>query len=370
MKSSYLQSSIMVNGSIEEQLLLCCARTDVSDNIAEHIKSLIQQKIAWDELIDLSVYHQVYPLVYQNLQRICGELLPVDFIVQLRELNYKNIASSMSLTAKLLELLTFFAAENIPVIPYKGSVLAAGIYQDLCLRQSYDIDLFVDSEDVAKSVSLLISQGYKLDQKQYWEQSFINSETGVTVDLHQGMAQSYYPFRLDFEHCIQRCQKVDLLNHLVTSFSTEDLLLVLSVQIVKDSYGWTCTLAKICDVSELICRNPEIEWQLVIDHAALIGCQRLLLLGLLLAHELLGTALPELIWKLVRKDWVVWKYGKLLSEYFFCPEKSGVLSFLLKILILIEYPLESSHNINLLKSILVYPYRKLSNPKNRLERIN
>jgi Uncharacterised nucleotidyltransferase len=363
MEISYLQSSVMVNGSIEEQLLLCCARTDVTDNIAEHIKLLIQQKIDWDELIELSIYHQVYPLLYQNLQRICGELLPVNFIIQLRYLNYKNIASSMSLTTKLLELLTFFAAENIPVIPYKGSVLAAGIYQDLCLRQSYDIDLFVDSEDVVKSASLLMSQGYKLDQKQHWEQSFVNCETGVTVDLHQGMAQSYYPFRLDFNHCIQRCQKVNLLNHLVTSFSTEDLLLVLSVQIVKDSYGWTCTLAKICDISELIYRNPEMEWQLVIDHAALIGCQRLLLLGVLLAHELLGTELPVFIWKLVRKDWAVWQYGKLLSEHFFCPEKSGFSSFLLKILILIEYPLESSHNIYLLRSMLVYPYRKLSNSK-------
>jgi Uncharacterised nucleotidyltransferase len=366
MKHSYLQSGIMVNGSVEEQLLLCCARTDVSNDIAEHIKFLIQQKVGWDKLIDLSIYHQVYPLVYKNLQRVCGDLLPVDSVIQLRELNYENIASSMSLAAKLLELLTFFSAENIPVIPYKGSVLAAGVYQDLCLRQSYDIDLFVDSEDMVKSASLLIDHGYKLNQQEYWEQSFVNFETGVTIDLHQGMAQDYYPFRLDFKDCIQRCQKTNLLNQLVLSFSIEDLLLVLSVQIVKDSYGWTCTLAKVCDVAELVHRNPEMEWQLVIDRAALIGCQRLLLLGLLLSHELLGTPLPVSIWKLIRRDWVIWQYGKLLSKYFFCPEKLGFSSFLLKILTLAEYPLASYHNVYLLKSILTYSYRKLFNSKKQV----
>jgi Uncharacterised nucleotidyltransferase len=361
MKYSYLQSSVMVNGSIEEQLILCCARTDINDDIANQVNSLIQQNIDWDKLIELSIHHQIYPLLYQNLQQICAEHLPVDFIIQLRELTYKNIASSMSLTAKLIELLKLFAAENIPVIPYKGSVLAAGIYQDLCLRQSYDIDLFVHSQDIAESALLLISQGYELDQDEYWEQSFVHFETGVTVDLHQGMAQSYYPFRLNFEHCIQRCQKIDLLNHWVPSFSTEDLLLVLSIQVVKDSYSWTCTLAKVCDISELIYRHPAINWQLVIDRAASIGCQRLLLLGILLANKLLGTVLPELIWKLIKKDWIIWQYGNILSAGFFYPAKLSFLSFLLKIFILIEYPLLSSHNTHLLKSILLYPYRKMAN---------
>jgi Uncharacterised nucleotidyltransferase len=364
MKSSYLQSSVVVNASIEEQLLLCCARTDVNDDIANQVNLLIQQNIDWDKLIELSINHQIHPLLYQNLQRICAGFLPVDFTIQLRELTYKNIASSMSLTAKLIDLIGLFAAENIPVIPYKGSVLAASIYQDLCLRQSYDIDLFVDSQDIAKSALLLISQGYKLDQAEYWEQSFVHFETGVTVDLHQGMAQSYYPFRLEFESCIQRCQKVDLLNYWIPSFSTEDLLLVLSIQIVKDSYSRTCTLAKVCDISELIYRNSGIEWQLVVDRATSIGCQRLLLLGILLANKLLGTVLPELMWKLIKKDWVVWQYGKILANDFFCPDNLGFPSFLLKIIILIEYPLRSSHNLHLLKSILIYPYRKISDLKN------
>jgi Uncharacterised nucleotidyltransferase len=360
MEISYLQSGIMVNSSIEEQLLLCCSRTYVGEDITKQVKLLVQQKIDWNRLIELAIYHQLSPLLHQNLQRICAEVLPVDFASKLREITYENIASSMSLTAKLLELMTFFAAENIPVIPYKGSVLAADIYKDICLRQSYDIDLFVDSEDVARAALLLISQGYRLDQKQYWEQSFVHVETGVTVDLHQGMAQSYYPFRLNFDHCIQRCQKVDLLNHWVLSFSTEDLILILSVQIVKDSYGWTCILAKICDISELIYQHPGMDWPLVLNRATLIGCQRLLLLGLLLTHRLLGTPLPSPIWQLIKKDWIVWRYGKLLADEFFYPNKLGLSSFLLKILILIETPIRSSHNIYLLKSILVYPCRKIS----------
>jgi Uncharacterised nucleotidyltransferase len=338
----------MLNNSIEEQLLLYCTRTHVDDFIAKQIKLLIQQKVDWDELIELAIYHQVYPLLHKNLQCIASTFIPPDFVNQLRELNYKNVAASMSLTIKLLELIQLFTSENIQVIPYKGSVLAAAVYQDICLRQSYDIDLLVAPQDVARSGALLISQGYQLDKQYPWEQTFIHFDTGVTIDLHKGVAQSYYPFRLDFEDSIQRCRSVSLLNKMVKSFSAEDLLLVLSVQITKDSYGQTCTLAKVCDVSELVSRYPAIEWELVIDRATLIGCQRLLLLSLLLAHALLDTILPVSIWKLIKQDWVVWQYGKLLSSSFFRPETHRILHFLFKILILIEYPLSASHNRHLL----------------------
>ena len=60
----------MLNSSIEEQLLLCCARTRVDESIEQRIKQLIQQKIDWDELIELAVEHQIIPLLYRNLSQL------------------------------------------------------------------------------------------------------------------------------------------------------------------------------------------------------------------------------------------------------------------------------------------------------------
>jgi Uncharacterised nucleotidyltransferase len=353
----------MLNSPIEEQLLLCCARMNINNEIRDRIKILISQEIDWDEVIDLTVCNQVVPLVYRNLQSIKDQLVPSEVINQLREINIEIIAFSMSFAIKLQEILQCFHIENIPVIPYKGSILASAVYGDICLRQFSDIDLFVASQDIFRSRKLLISQGYQFNREFQWEQDFTHPDTDITIDLHQAMAQSYYPFRLSFEHCIKNAQDIKLLDNMVPTFDTIDLLLVLSIQLTKDSYGQTCTLTKVCDMSELICRYPTLEWKEVLERATSIGCQRLLLLSLLLTHKLLGTDLPQNIWELIKKDWVVKEYGKLLAIDFFYPQTHSVLHLLFKVLILIEYPLSANHNIQLLKNMASYIHKKLPSTK-------
>jgi hypothetical protein len=354
METSYLQSNLMLNSSLEEQLLLCCARTTINNEIRDKIKILVSQEICWDELIDLTVANQVIPLVYRSLQSIHDQSIPAEAITQLREINLEIVALSMSFAVKLQEILQCFSTENIPVIPYKGSILAAAVYGDICLRQFSDIDLFVASQDISRSGKLLISQGYQFQREFQWEKDFFHPDTGITIDLHQAMSQSYYPFRLSFEHCIKNAQDIKLLDNMVPTFDTIDLLLVLSIQLTKDSYGQTSTLTKVCDISELICRYPTLEWESVITRAMSIGCLRLLLLSLFLTHELLGINLPENIWKLVNKDWVVRQYGRLLAMNFFHPKYHSILHLLFKVLILVEYPLSAAHNMQLLKSMVFY----------------
>ncbi len=365
MKPSYLQSSLMLNSSIEEQLLLCCARMNINDEIRDRIKILISQDISWDELIELTICNQVVPLVYRSLYSLNDPLIPVEVITQLRVMNLENIVASMSFAIKLQEILQCFSDEKISVIPYKGSVLACTIYGDICLRQFSDIDLFVASQDIFRSGELLVSQGYQFQREFHWEKDFLHPDTGITIDLHQAMAQSYYPFRLRFEDCVKNSQHVELLDNMIPAFGTIDLLLVLSVQLTKDSYGQTCTLAKVCDVSELIDRYPALEWESIIDRARSIGCQRLLLLSLLLTHKLLGANLPKNIWELIKKDWVVKQYGKLLAINFFYPQAYSILHLLFKVLILIEYPLSASHNIQLLKNMVSYIHKKLPGAKRK-----
>jgi hypothetical protein len=345
----------MLHSSIEEQLLLCCARTCVDEATSQQIKQLIQQEINWNELIELAIYHQVTPLLYRNLQQLDGKLIPAKALGQLRDLNFTNTVISMSLTSKLLEILSWFAAANIQVIPYKGAVLAAAGYGDICLRQFNDLDLLVVPLDVAKSRDLLMAHDYELHDQYGWEATFIHPEQGVNIDLHHGMGQSYYPFRLDFDDCMQRCQEVVLLDKSISTFSTADLLLVLSLQIVKDSHDETCVLAKVCDIAELVPRCSAPEWEKAIELSQAIGCQRLLSIGLLITHELLGTPLPPSIWQLIEKDWIVRQYGKLLASNFFQPIKTGHSLFWFKVwrvLALIEYPLSAPSNNQLLTTCL------------------
>jgi hypothetical protein len=275
----------------------------------------------------------------------------------------------MALTSVLLQLLTQFAAQGIPVIPYKGPVLAALVYGDIALRRFYDLDLFVAVQDMGRAEAFLVSKGYQVKSRQAWEQTFVHVETGVSIDVHQGMAQPFFPFRLSFEHSAQSLQVVPLLGNEIWSFAKEDLLLVLSVQIVKDCYCQQAVLVKVCDIAELVMGQPLLPWERVLERSKCVGCHRLLLLGLLLAHKLLGTPLPNLIWGQIQQDWVVWQYGQLLCRNFFDQVFPSFLFFVLKGLMLIEYPLHSAHNSSLAKYILSYPPKKLMQRSDLVSRI-
>ena len=51
-------------------------------------------------------------------------------------------------------------------------------------------------------------------------------------------------------------------------------------------------LAWICDVAELVNRHPRLDWDRVLEDAATLRIRRMLDLGLRLAGELLGAAIP------------------------------------------------------------------------------
>jgi len=46
-------------------------------------------------------------------------------------------------------------------------------------------------------------------------------------------------------------------------------------------------------VAELVTSNPQLDWEYVLEHGQQAGGLRMLLLGVVLAHRLLGTTIPD-----------------------------------------------------------------------------
>ena len=82
-----------------------------------------------------------------------------------------------------------------------------------------------------------------------------------------------------------------LLDEDIQVFPTEATLLFLCVHGSKDM--WWKRIGWICDISELITSNPDIDWSYCLELATQTGARRMFLLGLALAHELLQAPLPE-----------------------------------------------------------------------------
>ena len=148
----------------------------------------------------------------------------------------------------------------------------------------------------------------------------MHEHSKVNVDLHQGIADSNYFPSLDFDRLWQRVQPLSLAGTMVANLSKEDLLLILCMQLFKDYWDWMGQqkLAQICDIAELIRIHEKMDWEGVMKQAKTLGIQRILFLGLLLAKDLLGTALPDQVLQKVQSDAVVQAIAVRLRLFFFC----------------------------------------------------
>lgn len=303
----------MVNASSEISLLLCCARTVLQPQHADHIRSLIQQKPDLNGLVRMARVHRVVSLLYHSLSSTCPDAVPEEILCQLRSHSQTVAAQNLHLLRELLGLLSLFKTHDLAVVPFKGPVVAATVYGDLSLREFLDLDLLVQRHEVWRARDLLMAQGYQPAQpmNEGQEAVFLQYECGYTmfheakgivVDLHWSITRKYMAIPLTSESLWPRLMPATLANREVLSFSSEDLLLILCVHGSK--HLWT-GLDWICDVATLINHCQNLAWDRLMRQAENFGCVRFLLLGLYLAHDLFDLALPAEILQSIRNDSVI-----------------------------------------------------------------
>nr|MBC7245809.1 nucleotidyltransferase family protein [Chloroflexota bacterium] len=294
----------------EWALLLCCAHVNEGFERAERIKILLQKKLDWEYLIRTALRHSMMPLLYQSLATTCPEAIPAAPLAQLQEHFRNNARRNFFLTGELFQILHWLDEHSIPAVPYKGPVLAASVYGDFALRQFDDLDFLVHEWDVMKARELLTAQGYRpefqLNRAQ--EVAYLRSQSAhklirheamCIVELHWRIAEDYFSFPLAPERLWERLESVPLAGREVQTFSAEDLLLILCVHGTKHCWarlGW------VCDLARLIGARHELDWDCVVKQAVALGAKRMLFLGLFLAHELLGVALPKALLKGIQSD--------------------------------------------------------------------
>ncbi len=76
-------------------------------------------------------------------------------------------------------------------------------------------------------------------------------------------------------------------------------------------------LSWICDIAELLRKHRDFDWNSLLKTAAQTGGQRMLFLGLSLAHELLGTPLPDEILHRIEKERVVKECAQTIRRRLF-----------------------------------------------------
>jgi len=283
----------------EAELLLGCARVTMDPERAGRMRQLLEAPLDWAFLSRMATRHKVTPLLYQHLNSLD---VAGDHLGELRQRFERNIHRNLFLSSELIHVLKLFDAQRIPILPFKGPTLASVAYGNLALRQFADLDILVPREHVAPAQKLLLAQGYRPQLsfaaqearllRSDCQRSFVRDDGRVEVELHWDVAPRYFSCDLDTERFWERSQPAALGGASVPSLSREDLLLVLCVHGAKHVWG---QLNWICDVSELLRVSPNLDWEAVRERAAAAGAERMLWLGLFLAHHVLGAALPDAI---------------------------------------------------------------------------
>jgi len=287
----------------EIELLLCCVSTQTNRELGSKIQQLVQQNIDWQYFVATAQYHGIVPLIYGQLQGV--QAVPAEVRSGLEGAYNKNAYINMSLTGELIKIQNLFNSQAIPMLAFKGPVLAQLAYNNIAARQFVDLDILVPSKDVAKASQLLTEQGYQPQfnfteaQQQLYvkvrsEHSFWHPEKEICVDLHWSIMPKHFSFSPE-ENFIwdwENRDRVSLGKNKVDTLSKENLLLYLCAHSAK--HNWS-HLNWICDLAELLSSHPDMDWELILARTGKLGTRGMLFLGLALARDLLGAILPEKI---------------------------------------------------------------------------
>jgi hypothetical protein len=296
----------------EHELLLCCARTSLRGEKAERVETLLQGEMDWPYLYKVGARHGLAPLLYKNLKSASPEKVPETVMDQLRNHFLVVAGHNLLRTQELLKLLHLFESHDVFAVPYKGPVLAESIYGDIGLRQFSDLDILVQQENVSKAKDLLVSNGYRwfselnTTQQEVYLRSgsgcfrFCRGDGKVIVEVDQEITTlREFPLWLDLESFWKRLVRIPFEGRNVPAFPAEDLLLILCVHGAK--HRWE-QLNWVCDLAELIRVHPELDWEGLLKRSGTLGCERIVFLGVFLAHHLLGALLPAEVLRRAKSD--------------------------------------------------------------------
>ncbi len=296
----------------EAILLLCCARTRLDAGYAGRIRDLLSAGIDWGFLLRLAREHGLGPLLYRNLAAVAPEHVPPEVMQTLRAEHHANAAHSLLLLAETTNLLAALRAAGIEAVPLKGPATALLAYGDVALRDSVDIDLLVRPEDEAQAAVVLRAERYAPEhevaltdvQRRAFlrlcqHERFIHAGHGTEVELHWRPAPLAYapdPGRWDLW---SRCRPVSYGGRQLMLPAPEDQLLLLCLH--GYSHLFAC-LKWVSDIAELLQAGPVLDHGAALQEARRLGCLRPLLLGYLLAGDLLGAPIPLSVLRRARAD--------------------------------------------------------------------
>lgn len=267
------------------------------DSHRQRVRELLENEIwDWNQTLDLAARNALIPLLHRALKD--EPAVPEAVRKELQTRWIRCVAHNSRLARELVRILGFFRDGGIDALAYKGPALAVLAHRDLSLRQMGDLDILVRRADLDRARAAMESNGYRLAltpaETEYYlteryHLSFRGANPHVDVEIHWSITPACWRFPLPEQRLWRTQTTIDLNGASVPTLDPELTLLALCAHGGKERWA---RASMVVDLAELIENHPGFDWDWVLDTANRMGRARVVLLGLMLAHRLLGLRLP------------------------------------------------------------------------------
>lgn len=291
-------------------LLLASARADLGVASREELAEAAARVSDWARVEALVAYHGLNPLAHRWWGSDPDIPVPEDVRQRVVERFRTQTFRALAYIGELLRLLARFREQGIPVLTFKGPVLAQQAYGHPALRAFCDLDLLVRRAAVPAAAELLRAEGYvphyPLTAEQLSRFRAVDFELGwrhpgreVAVDLHWGLAPVQYASVLPEEEAWRDPVDISLAHHPVPTLATRTLVWFLFLHHSKHdwaSFDW------LNDLARLLRGYDAPAWDQLLQDARARRTCRMVRLGCHLLQRLLAFPLPGPVSAFVRED--------------------------------------------------------------------
>ncbi|MCC7372884.1 MAG: nucleotidyltransferase family protein [Chloroflexi bacterium] len=294
----------------EAAVLLLGARSRLDARAAAQLRARLAGPLDWAYLQRIAQANGVTALLSWQLHAHGRDLSPPSVLADLRAQFLANAAHNLLSQRELLDVVQLLEGQGVATVPFKGPVLAAAAYANPSLRQYVDLDILVKRRDLRRALQLLHERGYRraldlhgLGRVAYTQSEcaidLVSADGSIMVEVHWDLMPHYFSLPFDLTRLWGELETADLQGVTIRSLAVTDLLLFLCLHGAK--HRWE-QLRWLCDLAEIAASRPELDWARLVRLATEMGSARMLLLGLLLAAELLDAAIPPWVVKRAADD--------------------------------------------------------------------
>ena len=262
--------------------------------------ALPTEEVGLAQFIKLATAQGVGPLVAALL--LDSPRLPAGASLdRLRAIQAAATQRALLQFGELLRVQARLRAEGIPLLFFKGQMLAQQAYGSISLRSCFDLDIFVHQADVLRVKPLLAALGYRPEfaflphqeadlLRMECEYTFIREDGLARIDLQWQPRARHFSFPVATEKLWARSQRVRLQGFEVDTFALDDLFLLLVAHGAKHTWN---RLEQVCALAALIHRNPGLNWPDIERTAQEAGAERMLFVAVNLMCAHIHAPVPD-----------------------------------------------------------------------------